>query len=72
MSPHDRAAQFKPFAALTGYETVLRETGRLTNERAGPTGLSPGPSGRSTDRRGPGHGRRDPIPSPVLFALEGA
>lgn len=34
MSPHDRAAQFKPFAALTGYEMVLRETGRLTDERA--------------------------------------
>ena len=33
MSLHDRAAQFKPFAALTGYEAVLRETGRLTDQR---------------------------------------
>ncbi len=26
----DRAAQFSPFAALTGYEDVIDETGRLT------------------------------------------
>lgn len=26
----DRAAQFAPFAALTGYEAVIAETGRLT------------------------------------------
>lgn len=26
----DRAAQFAPFAALTGYEDVIEETGRLT------------------------------------------
>lgn len=29
----DRAAQFSPFAALTGYEAVLQETGRLTGRR---------------------------------------
>lgn len=29
----DRAAQFKPFAALTGYEAALRETARLTDRR---------------------------------------
>lgn len=34
MSRHDRAAQFSPFAALTGYEDVLSETARLTDERA--------------------------------------
>ena len=34
MSLHDRAAQFKPFAALTGSEAVIRETGRLTDARA--------------------------------------
>ena len=33
MSPHDRAAQFSPFAALTGYEAVISETGRLTDCR---------------------------------------
>ena len=33
MSMHDRAAQFAPFAALTGYEGVIREAGRLTDER---------------------------------------
>lgn len=29
----DRAAQFSPFAALTGYEAAVRETARLTDER---------------------------------------
>ncbi len=28
-----RAAQFAPFAALTGYDAVIRETGRLTREK---------------------------------------
>ena len=28
-----RAAQFNPFAALTGYEAAIRETGRLTDSR---------------------------------------
>ena len=31
MSIVDRAAQFAPFSALTGYEDVIRETGRLTD-----------------------------------------
>lgn len=30
MSLHDRAAQFAPFAALTGYEEAISEEGRLT------------------------------------------
>lgn len=30
MSLHDRAAQFAPFAALTGYDGVIAEAGRLT------------------------------------------
>ncbi|WP_276949901.1 hypothetical protein [Acetatifactor muris] len=29
----DRAAQFSAFAALTGYEEVIREAGRVTGER---------------------------------------
>ena len=29
----DRAAQFSPFAALTGYEAVITETARLTDHR---------------------------------------
>ena len=34
MSPQDRAAQFSPFAALTGYGAVIEETARLTEEEA--------------------------------------
>lgn len=32
MSMIDRGAQFSPFAALVGYEAVIRETARLTEE----------------------------------------
>lgn len=32
MSPLDRAAQFSPFAALTGHEAAIKETERLTEE----------------------------------------
>jgi len=31
MSMRERAAQFSPFAALTGYEAVIEETARLTD-----------------------------------------
>lgn len=33
MTNYDRAAQFAPFAALTGYDAVIAESGRLTQER---------------------------------------
>lgn len=33
MSLQDRAAQFSPFAALTGFEAAIEETGRLTDCR---------------------------------------
>lgn len=33
MSMIDRAAQFSPFAALTGYDAAIKETGRLTDAR---------------------------------------
>lgn len=33
MSLNDRAAQFAPFAALTGYEESIAETGRLTDKQ---------------------------------------
>lgn len=32
MSMRDRAAQFAPFAALTGHDAVIRETARLTDQ----------------------------------------
>ena len=33
MSLLDRAAQFAPFAALTGYDDAIKEEGRLTDEK---------------------------------------
>lgn len=33
MSLYNRAAQFSPFAALTGHEEAIDETGRLTDSR---------------------------------------
>lgn len=37
MSRIDRAAQFQPFRALTGYEDAVRETARQTESRVGLT-----------------------------------
>ena len=33
MSRSDRAAQFAPYSALSGYEDAVEETARLTNEK---------------------------------------
>ncbi len=33
MASIDRAAQFSPFAALTGYDAAVKETARLTDKR---------------------------------------
>lgn len=33
MSEYDRAAQFAPFAALTGYDEMVSETARLTDAK---------------------------------------
>lgn len=45
MSLRDRAAQFAPFAALSGHQEVIEETGRMTRERMeqeGNLGRTPG------------------------------
>ena len=34
MTMHDRAAQFSPFAALTGHSDQIAETARLTQEKS--------------------------------------
>lgn len=34
MTVYNRAAQFSPFAALTGYEEAVKETARFTDEKA--------------------------------------
>lgn len=36
MAMIDRAAQFSPFAALTGYDAAVKETARLTDRRIEP------------------------------------
>ena len=36
MSEYDRAAQFAPFAALTGYDAMIREASRLTDSKIEP------------------------------------
>lgn len=33
MSRQDRAAQFAPFAALSGYDSAIQETSRITDDR---------------------------------------
>jgi hypothetical protein len=33
MSCHDRAAQFAPYSALSGYEDAVEESARLTDQR---------------------------------------
>ena len=39
MSAHDRAAQFSPFAALTGHSAAMEETARLTDQKLEPSEL---------------------------------
>ena len=36
MAPLDRAAQFSPFAALTGHDAAIKETARLAESSTGP------------------------------------
>ena len=46
MSLQDRAAQFSPFAALTGYEDALKETARLTDHFVSATAHERGTYGK--------------------------
>ncbi len=39
MSAHDRAAQFSPFAALSGHSAAMDETARLTDQKLEPSEL---------------------------------
>lgn len=41
MAPLDRAAQFSPFAALTGHDAAIRETARLAESRMDGEGCQP-------------------------------
>lgn len=43
MAPLDRAAQFSPFAALTGHDAAIRETARLAESKAETDGYSSQP-----------------------------
>ena len=45
MPVSDRAAQFAPFAALTGYGDVIKETARQTDAKPGTVGRRKGDSG---------------------------
>ena len=42
MSMENRAAQFAPFAALTGHDAAIAETARLTSEWKNSVNLPPG------------------------------
>ena len=46
MSLHDRAVQFRPFAALSGFEGEIRETERLTEGKIELDEGRSGPAGR--------------------------
>ena len=51
MSMHDRAAQFAPFAALSGHSEAIEETARLADRKIGAdkgTVLCPDKSGQRT------------------------
>ena len=48
MSQKNRAAQFAPFAALTGHKQLIQETQRLTEDKkAGQKRIKPIPAGIS-------------------------
>ena len=79
MSMADRAAQFSPFAALTGHGAAISETARLTDrqielsEDAKARYLCPlsGAGGRQPDRPGYSTGARDPCAGGVRGVIPG-
>lgn len=64
----DRAAQFAPFAALTGYDAAIRENARLTQERIDPAEAGAGRAGPAFPSAagasgGAAGGTPDPVPA---------
>lgn len=56
MSMHNRAAQFMPFAALTGYDDIIKQTATHSNEaveRANTPSISPKATSPPNMRRRP-------------------
>ena len=68
MSMENRAAQFAPFAALTGHDRAIGETARLTSEM---TELSPDEQAELTRRLAIALDEKDSVVSVTYFIPDG-